>query len=1184
MTDLDSISMAEDAKAYRGIRLKGRYLIEEHIGSGLSAHAFRAYDTLLQGRVVVKIIKIEIAGVPIDLGEDWKVESRKAMQVRGHPHIATILDLGEENITIEGEEEKVHFIVMEYIEGVTLRDLTARYAPLDPADLFVIAQQLLNTLGFLQARKLSHGDLHAGNIMLSRLGSDRPFIKIIDFGMASNTLIPRNREKDIHFVLSQLDQMCEKTMSSTSNSHTLTVLESFAALLKKAQNFIPTGRMSIDDIIASIDQLQQQLNRAQAKAPATATGDETLRRRVEVQRRTPFVGRATELERLYSLANGSFVSKSGAMVLISGEAGIGKTRLLDEVLAKVRADRTRHLFLYHRCPHEVPNLPYSTLFEAIIAFLDDIPGERDEDRLGVVLGPKHSIVKPLASLISEHRAARTGESAASGDGSSASNTPYMLASFLTEAALTTPVVLFVDDLHWADEATINFLGFLAPRMTDTPIIVFATYRPEDLTPQPDGSDHTLVGLLDELDGHESARVLEIAGLEREDSDEILSHLYTFLQPADFSSLSEAVRCMAGGNPFYLFEITGLMEDEGYLIPKGDNQWVLRGDLAEFSVPESINSLMERRVSRLSLNEILLLRAAALQGESFELSILENMFSPSGEQLSEVLDGLLSHHGLIQAREEGRCVFSHHQVHRAITSGMTPEDAERGHRDVARLLEKEAAENGTAIPHHMIAHHLSLAGESRAAAEHFLKAGQRALEAQQFHLALDHLRRASDQLTTEEIDDDLSLNITLALLEAVKPLGEHKMHEKAVTHLMGLAKHTERADLELRAMLEQCVLLRMLSDHEQALKVAEELVERAGELEDSSTEAAALKEAGTSSYLMGNMAEAEDYFHRSAGILASTGDRAQLARVYNNLGLVCRNTQRHEEMVQYYSRALDIFREVGDTIGERFPLGNLGLVYFERGEYEHAHECFMALKASLGDRADLMIEGKVDLSIGEIYYEIGLFNKAKEACERALTTFVTIGNRQGESEVLGTLGGIHLSVGDIQIAKEYFEKSLEVKRAIGNIVGMLHSQITLAKIANLEGRHEEALRLAQQVLADARKREQRSIELESLTEIMHSHTKLDGPEKALRVLGPGQEPDQLKNVSPSAVITFAYKVGELAFQTGDESRALRYIGLAGRIMEDAMERISNPEWREAYCKKRERIFETYMRLKPALAKI
>ena len=120
-----------------------------------------------------------------------------------------------------------------------------------------------------------------------------------------------------------------------------------------------------------------------------------------------------------------------------------------------------------------------------------------------------------------------------------------------------------------------------------------------------------------------------------------------------------------------------------------------------------------------------------------------------------------------------------------------------------------------------------------------------------------------------------------------------------------------------------------------------------------------------------MKEAEDFFHRSAGIFATTVDRSQLARVYNNLGLVCRSTMRQGEMIQFFNRSLGIFRDASDLIGQRFPLGNLGIVYFEQGEYERAFECFNALKDSLGGRADLMMDAKVDFTLGEIYLEIGL---------------------------------------------------------------------------------------------------------------------------------------------------------------------------------------------------------------------
>jgi tetratricopeptide (TPR) repeat protein len=1176
--------MADDASEYLGLRLKGRYLIEEHIGSGLSAHAFRAYDTLLQGRVVVKIIKSTIAGIPIDLGEEWKKESHKAMQVRGHPHIASILDLGEETIEVDGSQETTHFIVTEFIEGSTLRTVENSNARLEPMALLTIAQQLLSTLDFLQARKLSHDDLHSGNIMVSQLGGERPFIKIIDFGMASNTLIPREKQKDVHFALGQLEALCQKTLGEKLDPGSRTIIESLYALLKKGQNFIPIGRMRLVDIIDEIDLLIQNFQAKSNQFAAQTSEDSGQQSRVQVDRRTRFIGRRSDVERLYDNTMGSFLSKRGELTMVCGEAGIGKTRIVDEVVRKLSTEQTRHLFLYRKCTSAVTSLPFASIFDAIIGFLDEIPGATDQQRLEVVLGNDVGLVRPLARLIDEHRISRSKGYSSGSETTDATSIPFLLVTFLVKAALTSPVLLFLDDLHLADDSTIDFLGFLLKRIKDSPIVIFSTHRPEDLNSTSSVGDHSLSKLLTEINDNNSARILELPGINREEFDEILANLYTFVNPAHFSVLSDAIRKMAGGNPFFLFEITSLMEDEGYIQKKTDNQWVFNGDIEDFAVPESIHSLMDRRVNRLSANEILLLRTAAIQGESWDLNIIREMFTPPGDDILDILNNLIKKHNVIQPREEGRYVFSHHQIHRAILGGMLPEDVERGHREVSRLLMKMAQDNNSHLPHHLIAYHLAKAGESKTAASHYLEAGKRALHAQQFQMAVDHLTNAEVLYPAPENTDQLAIDITINLLDSVKPLADKSVHENAVSVLQSLAEALDDAELKLRALLEKCVYLRTVSEHNRSLELAEELVKIAREEDNSEIEAAALKEAGTTSYLMGKMEAAEEYFHQAAGILASTVDRSQLARVYNNLGLVCRNTGRQEEMVRYFRRALDIFREVGDSIGERFPLGNLGIVYFERGEFERAYECFSALRQSLRDRADLMIEGKVDFSIGEIYLEVGLFDEARESCERALETFLTIGNRQGESEVLGTLGGIHIATGDLQLAREYFERSLEVKRHIGNIVGILHSQITLARISNMEGRHEDAVKQAESVLKVARERGHRSIELECLTEMMHARAHIDGAAQALTLLSSKENAEEIVPRPSAALVSFSYKVGEISFQAGDENRALKYIAIAGKIVEDILNRISDPVWREAYRKKRERIIDTYKRLKPALGNL
>ena len=1174
------MQMVEDPKIYIGLRLKGRYLIEEHIGSGLSAHAFKAYDTLLQGRVVVKIIKTTIAGIPVNLGDQWKAESHKAMQVRGHPHIASILDLGEEDFNIGDETNSLHYIVTEFIQGKTLRDLSAERVPLETKGLFSIAHQILSTLDFLQARKLSHDDLHAGNIMISHIDANKPFIKIIDFGMASNVLMPKARENDIHSVLNQLVYLCRNTLAVSDNQKSRVLLEGFAAILKKAQNFISAKRMRIVDLIAEIEVFQQRLSSLSLTSVAITSFDDGPRKRISIDRRTPCIGREDELNRLKGIISNAFLSKRGTLVFLSGEAGVGKTRLVDEALGLVSADQTRHLFLYSTC-RETMSLPYAPVMDAVIDFLDEIPGENIDQKMKVVLGSDTQLAGTVVKLINEYKAMLDGVSPGNTAGSDSSNTVYILTSFLTKAALNTPIVIFFDDIHWADRQTVDLIGFLAHRVKDTPIVVINTYRPEEIGRSDNNSPKPLADLLRTIDNLKTTRTIELNDLEREDVDEILANIYAFSRPQDFVKLSDSIREMAGGNPFFLFEITALLEDEGILRERNENQWIIAGNLDEFSVPYSINSLIQRRADRLSLNEILLLRAAAIQGDTFDVPILERMFIPPDSSIQEIINNIVDCHGLIQCVEPGRrYTFSQHQLCLAFIRSMDQEDLARGHGEVAKLMMEFADHLGTPVPHHKIANHLALAGERIKAAEYYQAAGNKALKAEQFHLALDNLVNAVNLLDPPELETDVGIQVTLDLIEAVKPLGERVIHEQALHQLQAIAGHTGKEDLELKALLEECTYLRMISENERSLKIARELIHKAGEAGNEDIEAAALKEAGTCCYLTGELKEAESMFHHSAGILASIGDRPNLARIYNNLGLVCRSTNRQDEMIQFFNRALEIFRDTGDLIGQRFPLGNLGIVYFEQGDYERAFDCFRALKVSFGSRTDLMMEAKVDFTLGEIYLEIGLLDKAVESCESALSTYITIGNRQGESDVLAMLGSVHLAMDNIQIAREYFERSIEVRKAVGNKIGILQSQITLARIANLEGRHAEALKLTQEIMKDVHVRKNRSLELECLTEVLVARSQIDSAEEALHILGPDEEPAELK-IDSRTLIPFAFKVGELAFQAGDENKALKYIALSGKMVEQILENITEPEWREAYKKKRSRIIETYHRLKPAI---
>jgi len=253
------------------------------------------------------------------------------------------------------------------------------------------------------------------------------------------------------------------------------------------------------------------------------------------------------------------------------------------------------------------------------------------------------------------------------------------------------------------------------------------------------------------------------------------------------------------------------------------------------------------------------------------------------------------------------------------------------------------------------------------------------------------------------------------------------------------------------------------------------------------------------------------------------------------------------------------------------------MHFERGEYEQAYESYSALKESLAGRVDPAMEARVDHSIAEILLEVGLLEEAKESCEYALSGFMGVGNTQGESDVLGTLGRIHLAMGDTQLAREYSERCAEAERQSGNVPGMLRSQATLARIANMEGNYSVAVKVAGETLKEARERKLRSIELECLTEIMQARAQMEGASRIFEVLGPEEDPDRLDPSSSPATISFAFKAGELSLQAGDENRAIRYIAVSEKGLEKTLTHIENPEWRAAYQKKREKILDMYHRL-------
>jgi class 3 adenylate cyclase/tetratricopeptide (TPR) repeat protein len=460
--------------------------------------------------------------------------------------------------------------------------------------------------------------------------------------------------------------------------------------------------------------------------------------------RTPFVGREAERADLRRLLDQA-VRAQGALVMIGGEPGVGKTRLAEELLLEARQRGV--LALTGHCYEMEGAPPYIPFVEILETAARVIPAAALRDALGdsapevARLMPElrrlfPDIPQPLELPPEQER-------------------HYLFNSvreFVARAARAQPLLLILDDLHWTDDATLLLLQHIAQRLHEVPVLIVGTYRDVELDVA-----RPLARALEQLLRQRLAHRIALRRLPQDGVAAMLDALSGQEPPAP---LVQAVYAETEGNPFFVEEVFQHLAEEGKLF---DAQGRWRADLrvGELDVPEGVRLVIGRRLERVCEECRQVLTAAAVIGRRFSFELLEALGDPSAgsgqavdvDALLDMVDEAERAHLITAASDgpEARFTFVHELIRQTLVSGLSLPRRQRLHLRVAEAMERVYA---TALEEHAadLAHHFYQAGgaaDPQKTVHYLALAGERALEAAAFE---DALRLYDSALSLQPTDD------------------------------------------------------------------------------------------------------------------------------------------------------------------------------------------------------------------------------------------------------------------------------------------------------------------------------------------------------------------------------------------------------------------------------------------------
>jgi len=508
---------------------------------------------------------------------------------------------------------------------------------------------------------------------------------------------------------------------------------------------------------------------------SAANGDDESRAQIELPAElllradAPLIGRQeelAELDRIWSVAGAaSHNGERGRFVLLTGDPGIGKTRLVAEIAR--RAHEAGAFVLAGRSPEEAL-VPYQPFVEAIRHYVVNVPS-------GELRVSAREYGSELSRLVPELRR-RAPELPPPFEGDPETERYRLfeaVVGMLNAIAATAPVLLVLDDLHWADRPTLLLLRHLARAPHPGRVLVLGAYR---------GTETAVGGLAEALSELRRERLVTQLTVEGLDLDETAELVEVRSGGRPTPSFSRALHAETEGNPLFIEELLRHLAEAGVQAGRAG-----RRELERFGLPEGIKQLIARRLERLDAQAIEWLRVAAVIGRDFDLGLLERVLSLDEEPFLSVLDDVLAA-GLVaeSPAPAGRFSFSHTLIRETLYEGLSAPRRERIHRRVGEALEAGASE----APLTALALHFTRAAGSQdadKAIEYAARAGEYASAALAHEEAADHYLRALEVLERFRPEESERRTELLILLgEARVRAGERALAWEPFRDAAGLA--------------------------------------------------------------------------------------------------------------------------------------------------------------------------------------------------------------------------------------------------------------------------------------------------------------------------------------------------------------------------------------------------------------
>ncbi|MFQ5838836.1 MAG: protein kinase [Thermoplasmata archaeon] len=1094
----------------------GRYAILKKLGEGGKGVVYKALDTALDRVVAIKVLKGE--GIDEEAYARFMREAQSAARLT-HSNIVSTYDIGK--------EEGRYFLVMEYIDGPSLRGLIEDQSDrgLDIQPLLSIAVDICRALDYAHSKGVLHRDIKPENIMVTKEGT----AKLMDFGLAraldkprvtpSGTMVgtpaymsPENalgKESDARSDLYSLGAVLYEMATGSppfQQEDSLKVIyghihdtpmapsrinpdipEGLEEVILRLLMKDPASRYySASDVIQALRQVEESVVGREGRQERRPVQREAPTRRraptPEPRKALPLIGRENELETLKVFLD-SALRGEGSVVFLAGEAGIGKTRLAEEL--KTYASLRGATWLSGRCFEREGMAPYAPWMEILRDFVREAPPQLLYKVSGDYANDLAKLVPEVTEKIGPVPSVTVGR-----PDQERLRLFEAVTRLLISLSKESPLALFLDDLNWADPASLELLHYVAQNVPGRFLLILGAYRDVELE-----ESSPLSELLFDLNRE---RLLNRVSLQRLDAAKVARMIGETFGEAEVSQeLRDLIYERTGGNPFFVEEVLRSLVEEGDIFKSGEG-WD-RKSISEIRIPSSVRAVVRQRLNRLDEECNHVLAVASVIGEEFSFGLLQQVTGIDEDQLLNSLECALKAR-LIREKQlmPGRSIFifADSQVRDVLYDELSLIRRRRYHLKTGQTIERYYEDR---LERHVgaLAYHFVLGNDLKKALEYSIQAGEKASGLHAYEEAMRHFDAALELMEDQESDASLRAQVLEASGNAASYTGQadtalgHWM--KALEIFEGLGEMVRLGDIYRKvgytyfmAKYEGKKALRFYNKAKEVLEREPESAELASLYHDI---ARLLWRTGE------NLSTAVAMCEKSLKLAEELGAHEVEALAYETLALLLPTSEK-ERSFEYLQKALDIGTEHDcfDATSRAFVHVGVayatikgdsqkaieayldGMDYVRKVGYPAYRECIQAglalegylpegswekaveLADSLqGSPVKCMLHGVVYplVTLGLVSLYQGKWAESEEYLKAALLNAEDFGEASFVTPYV-SLGGLYMEKGEYDEAEKHLKTAYDISKKAGDHIDYVTQLVLpLSLLAELALRTEKA---------------------------------------------------------------------------------------------------------------------------------